>query len=80
MGLNILQLRQKQLDLPFEFFRNMHIPEDTSKVLVTEHEGRYFIVPTYLVIQGHEEIIFLYNTLLQMAKAKGFTHLMLIYV
>ena len=79
MNTNILQLRQEQLDLPFEYFRGAHALEG-GRELVTEHEGRYFMVPTDIAIQLNENpLTMLYNTLLQMSKIAGFTHLMLIY-
>lgn len=78
--IKILQLRQSQMpDLPFTFYRGLGFV-DNGKEAVTDHEGRYLMVPTHMVIGGENDIIYLYNAVLRMAQAKGFTHLMLIYV
>lgn len=78
----LLQLRQHQLpDLPFKFFGNLQQVE--GKNLCTEREDRYVIVPTDLSVLDSmmgEEMTYKYNVLIQMAKAKGFSYLMLMYV
>ena len=80
--MNILQLRQEQLALPFEYFKGMHVLGKEDKPVVTDHQDRYLIVPTDMYIQDQSDGVptNLYNAFLQMSKAKGFTHLMLIYV
>lgn len=78
--LNILQLRQEQIpDLPFTFYRGLVLVSNDAP-LVTDHEGRYLMVPTQMYIGGDDNITYLYNAILKMAQMKGFTHLMLIYV
>lgn len=78
---NILQLRQEQLpELPFTFYRGLVVP-GTTESLVTDHEDRYLMVPTQMIIadeQGQDNTVF--NVFLGMARVAGFTHLMLIYV
>lgn len=78
----LLQLRQSQLpDLPFKFFGNLQQVE--GKNLCTEREDRYVIVPTDLSVLDSmmgEEMTYKYNVLIQIARAKGFSYLMLMYV
>lgn len=78
----LLQLRQSQLpNLPFKFFGNLE--QIKGKNLCAEREGRYVIVPTDITVLDSmmgEEMTYKYNVLIQMAKAKGFSYLMLMYV
>lgn len=77
--MNILQLHQSQLkDLPFAFFMGLKTL-NTGELVVKETQD-YVIVPTDMMIKVTEEIHTWYNSLLAIAKAKGFSYLMLYYV
>lgn len=75
--MRILQLRQSQIpDLPFEIGRGF----GTAEFKITDHEGRYLMVPTNIMLaEGGGELFELYNAMIAMSRMRGFTHLMLIY-
>lgn len=78
MDTKILQLRQEQIDIDFKSFKGLNV-SGTGTPIGKEVEDRYIIIPTDIAIlgvPGYEN----HNTLLQIAKAKGFTYLMLMYV
>lgn len=77
--MKILQLRQSQVpNIPFPFYRGLHIPGIEAS-LVKETEN-YLIVPTNIAVAENNDMDTIHNMFLQLAKFKGFTHLMLMYV
>lgn len=79
--MNILQLRQSQLPgLPFIYYKELGYLDKRDSPVAVEKEGRYLIVPTSIKIAVKYELDMIANSLLEIAKLKGFTHLMLMYV
>lgn len=79
--MNILQIRQSQLPgLPFAYYKQLGFLDKRDFPVAVEKEGRYLIVPTTIKIAIQYELDMIANSLLEIAKFKGFTHLMLMYV